>query len=118
MKAFYSDHFVLPLPAGHRFPMSKYSRLRDRVAHELPEVELVEAAAASDCTLALAHAPDYIERVAGGRMTDAQMRAIGFPWSPAMVERSRRSTGATIGACPAALAEGVAANLPGGTPHP
>jgi acetoin utilization deacetylase AcuC-like enzyme len=45
------------------------------------------------------------------------MRRIGFPWSPAMVERSRRSSGATIEACRAALAEGVAANLAGGTHH-
>jgi acetoin utilization deacetylase AcuC-like enzyme len=117
MKAFYSDHFVLPLPAGHRFPMSKYSRLRDRVARELPAVELIEAAAAGDDELALAHGPDYIERVASGRITDAEMRAIGFPWSTAMVERSRRSTGATIAACRAALLEGVAANLAGGTHH-
>ena len=97
--------------------MGKYSRLRDRVARELPEVELIEADAASDGVLALAHWPDYIDRVAGGRMTDAEMRAIGLPWSAAMVERSRRSTGATIGACRAALAEGVAANLAGGTHH-
>jgi len=117
MKAFYSDHFVLPLPAGHRFPMGKYSRLRDRVAGELPEVDLIEAAAARDGVLALAHWPDYIERVAGGHMTDAEMRAIGFPWSAAMVERSRRSTGATIGACRAAVAEGVGASLAGGTHH-
>ena len=32
MKVFYSDHFVLPLPEGHRFPMVKYSMLRERVA--------------------------------------------------------------------------------------
>jgi hypothetical protein len=31
VKAFYCDHFVLPLPDGHRFPMKKYSLLRERV---------------------------------------------------------------------------------------
>ena len=34
-----------------------------------------------------------------------------------MVERSRRSAGATIAACRAAIADGVAANLAGGTHH-
>ena len=48
MQAFYSDHFVLPLPPGHRFPMGKYRRLRDRIAVELPEVRLLEAPEASD----------------------------------------------------------------------
>ena len=47
MKAFYSDHFVLPLPPGHRFPMQKYRRLRERLLNELPGVELCEAPAAS-----------------------------------------------------------------------
>jgi acetoin utilization deacetylase AcuC-like enzyme len=44
-------------------------------------------------------------------------RRIGFPWSPEMVERSRRSVGATIAAARAALDDGVAANLAGGTHH-
>ena len=57
MQAFYADHFVLPLPAGHRFPMAKYQRLRDRVAHELPQVRMGVAPRASDGELALAHAP-------------------------------------------------------------
>jgi acetoin utilization deacetylase AcuC-like enzyme len=45
------------------------------------------------------------------------MREIGFPWSPAMAERARRSVGATIAACRAAFREGVAANIAGGTHH-
>jgi hypothetical protein len=28
---FYTDVFVLPLPPGHRFPMEKYARLRQRL---------------------------------------------------------------------------------------
>lgn len=117
MRAFFSDHFVLPLPAGHRFPMQKYRALRERVASRLPAVRLAEAAAASDQQLALAHDIDYIARVADGRLSAAEQRAIGFPWSPAMVERSRRSAGATLAACRAAIAESVGVNLAGGTHH-
>lgn len=117
MQAFYSDHFVLPLPAGHRFPMEKYRLLRAQVAETLPEVRLVEADAASDGELALAHEPAYVSAVAEGWLLPAQQREIGFPWSTRMAERARRSVGATIGAARAALREGVAANLAGGTHH-
>lgn len=117
MKAYYSDHFVLPLPAGHRFPMAKYSLLRDRVARELPLVNQLEAPRASDGELALAHTPAYIDAIASGAIGAAALREIGFPWSEAMVERSRRSAGATVAAVRAAMTEGVAANMAGGTHH-
>jgi acetoin utilization deacetylase AcuC-like enzyme len=117
MKVFYSDHYVLPLPAGHRFPMQKYQLLRARIASEMPEVELGEPPSATDGQLALAHDPGYIQKVVGNALDASELREIGFPWSNAMVERSRRSAGATIAACRAALGEGVAASLAGGTHH-
>lgn len=117
MKAYYSDHFVLPLPAGHRFPMAKYGLLRERLARELPQVALQEAPRASDGELALVHAPAYIASLEQGTISPAAMREIGFPWSAAMMERSRRSAGATVAATRMALHEGVAANLAGGTHH-
>lgn len=117
MKAYYSDHFVLPLPEGHRFPMAKYSLLRDRVARELPLVNQLEAPRASDGELALVHTPAYIDAIASGAIGTAALREIGFPWSEAMVERSRRSAGATVAAVRAAMTEGVAANMAGGTHH-
>ena len=119
MRAFYSDQFVLPLPQGHRFPMAKYRLLRDRLSVEIPEVALEVAPPASDGELALVHAPTYIQAVAQGTLSEAQQKEIGFPWTPAMVERSRRSAGATVMAARTALfgAQGVAANLAGGTHH-
>ncbi len=117
MQAFYSDHFVLPLPEGHRFPMQKYRWLRERVEAELPAVHLCEALPASEGELALAHTPHYVGSVLGGQLSEAEQREIGFPWSPRMAERACRSVGATIQAARAALAEGVAANLAGGTHH-
>jgi acetoin utilization deacetylase AcuC-like enzyme len=117
LKAFYSDHCVLPLPENHRFPMQKYRKLREHVARELPGVRLAPPDPASDGQLALAHDAEYIRRVVDGKLDEAEVRAIGFPWSPAMVERSRRASGGTIAACRAALQEGVAVNLAGGTHH-
>jgi acetoin utilization deacetylase AcuC-like enzyme len=119
MQAFYADQFVLPLPAGHPFPMPKYERLRARVAAECPGIDLRQALPASAGELALAHSPRYVEAVAEGHLSAAEQREIGFPWSLRMAERARCSVGATIGAARAALfgGEGVAANLAGGTHH-
>lgn len=123
MQAFYADQFVLPLPAGHRFPMAKYARLRERLQSALPQVSMQGAPAATDGELALAHTPGYIEAIKTGTLSAAAQREIGFPWSDQMVERSRRSVGATVAAARTALGlsgtaiAGLAANLAGGTHH-
>ncbi len=119
MKVFYSDRFVLPLPEDHRFPMVKYSLLRERVARDgiCGPGDLRTPRAVTDGEILRAHAPDYLERVVSGTLTKKEVRRIGFPWSERMVERSRRASGGTLGACLAALEEGFAANLAGGTHH-
>ena len=117
MDAFYADHFVLPLPQGHRFPMHKYRLLHEGLIKDLPGVKLREAPAASDGELGLAHDPAYVSAVEGGHLSPAAVREIGFPWSPQMAERARRSVGGTLAAVRAALQSGIAANLAGGTHH-
>jgi acetoin utilization deacetylase AcuC-like enzyme len=111
------DQFRLPLPANHRFPRSKYGLLRERVAQAgLGSIQVPPAA--TNEQLLRAHTATYVERMQRGDMTDQEMRRIGFPWSPEMVERAHRSVGATIAACRAALLNGVVAvNLAGGTHH-
>jgi acetoin utilization deacetylase AcuC-like enzyme len=117
MQVFYATQFVLPLPAGHRFPMVKYQLLRDRLPAKVQAVQLRQAEPASSGELALAHQPAYVEAVSSGTIDPRAMREIGFPWSEAMVDRARRSVGATIAAARVALREGVAANIAGGTHH-
>jgi acetoin utilization deacetylase AcuC-like enzyme len=121
MKAFYSDVFVLPLPESHRFPMAKYGRLRERLLSEgimaASDLHVPEAIPWDD--LSLVHDPSYVNAVATGTLPAESQRRIGFPWSPEMVERSRRSVGATLAAAREAL-NGVgwaSANLAGGTHH-
>lgn len=119
MQLFYSDHFILPLPEGHRFPAEKYALLRQRILEQrlAPESDLRVAEPASDEQLLRVHDTDYLNRLVAGKLTERELRRIGFPWSPALVERSRRSVGGTIAACRAALQDGIAANLAGGTHH-
>jgi acetoin utilization deacetylase AcuC-like enzyme len=119
MKAFYSDTFVLPLPEHHRFPMSKYRLLRERIVSEgiLREDDLSVPEAISWDALRLVHDARYVDEVASGTLPAGAQRRIGFPWSPMMVERSRRSVGATLAAAREAFTARCAANLAGGTHH-
>jgi acetoin utilization deacetylase AcuC-like enzyme len=117
MKAFFSDQYVLPLPEGHRFPMRKYRLTRDLAVARVPDLELVVPVATTREDLLLVHTADYLDAVFDGTLSAAAQREIGFPWSQAMVERSRRSVGATQGAAAVAWEEGVAINLAGGTHH-
>lgn len=119
MKAFYHDHFILPLPENHRFPVSKYARLRQRITAEgiLASADLLVPEAATDEELLRVHCPAYLERATQGTLSEREIRRLGFPWSPQLVERSRRSVGGTIAACRWAHQEGLAANLAGGTHH-
>ena len=140
MKAFYSDTFVLPLPEHHRFPMAKYRLLRERLVGEgiltAADLEIPDPISWDD--LRLVHDARYVEAIETGTLSAEAQRRIGFPWSPMMVERSRRSVGATLAAArsvrrstqnsqnsqnnrfsavSAASAFTVAANLAGGTHH-
>jgi acetoin utilization deacetylase AcuC-like enzyme len=99
--------------------MDKYRRLRRHIAtssQHRRDVLLVPPAATNE-QLLLCHDRDYLRRVETGTLSEAEIKRIGFPWSPKMVERSRRSTGATIAASRSALGDGIAANLAGGTHH-
>lgn len=97
--------------------MQKYRLVREGVQASIPSVEFHQAPFTTDGVLALAHHPDYIARVTSGCLSLAEQRVIGFPWTAQMVERSRRSVGATVAACRAANEDGIAVNLAGGTHH-
>ncbi len=119
MLAFYSDTFVLPLPLDHRFPMSKYALLRQKVIAEgtLPADSLRLPEPATDAQILRVHSHDYWWRLQSGALTAQEQRRIGFPWSPQMIVRTRHVAGGTIAACRSALDTGIAFNLAGGTHH-
>lgn len=107
MHVYYADHFVLPLPESHRFPMPKYRMLRDWLSANLPQLSMQIATAASDGELALVHTPAYLRGIAlgpeHGGLDPKIMREIGFPWSEAKAGRDRRSVGASVAAARVAL---------------
>lgn len=119
MKVFYSDHYEVPLPAGHRFPMAKYRLLREalQAAGWIAPQNLHASPPAEDEDLARVHTADYLARLYAGELTRQELRRLGFPWSPELVIRARRSAGGTLAACRAALEDGIGVNLAGGTHH-
>ena len=93
--------------------------LRERVVAEgiVPAERVLDPAAATDEMLRMAHTSDYVHRFVAGALSAAEVRRLGFPWSPALVERSRRAVGGTVAASRHALAHGTGMNLAGGTHH-
>lgn len=114
-----SARYTIPLPDGHRFPIEKYALLRDRVLAEglVPPSHLHEPPRASREELLLVHTADYVDRISRGELSMQEMRTIGFPWSPNLIERSHRAVAGTCAAIAGALAHGIAINLAGGTHH-
>ena len=118
MTLYYSDHIELQVAEGSRFPAEKYRLLREHLQADVRlNLTFVPAKEVSVETLALAHAPSYVQAVLSGSLPAGAQRRIGFPWSENFVSRARCSVGATIGACKSAIGDGVSANLAGGTHH-
>lgn len=119
LRVYYHDVFDFPLPEGHRFPKEKYRWLRERLLAQgvLRAQNLHLPRAATVDALTQAHTHDYVTRTLEGAWTRQEERRVGLPWSPQLVERARRSVGSTLAAARAALEEGLAINLGGGTHH-
>jgi acetoin utilization deacetylase AcuC-like enzyme len=119
LQAWSSAAYTFPVPEGHRFPIEKYALLRDAVVVEglVAASQIHEPPRATVEELARVHTRDYIDRLTTGALSDAELRLLGFPWSPALVERSYRAVGGTLSAARSALRGGVAMNLAGGTHH-
>lgn len=118
MQVFYADTFAIALPDGHRFPTEKYRLLRERLlAEDREDLQFAEAPRIDADHLLLVHDAGYVARVVEGRLETREIRALGFPWSEGLVERSLRSVGGTWAACCAALADRCGVTLSGGTHH-
>jgi acetoin utilization deacetylase AcuC-like enzyme len=111
-----SARYTFPLPEGHRFPIAKYELLRQRVVAAglgpVREPERIDRP-----SLLLVHTERYMDAFTKGTLSADELRRLGFPWTPELVERSYRACGGTLAAARFALDEGVAMNLAGGTHH-
>src|SRR5918992_2376216 len=119
MLVFFSPRYYADIGEGHVFPIRKFELVRDRLLAEgtLSPGQVVEPQPAAVEDVLLVHTEDYVTRLRAGALTPREVRRLGLPWSKALVRRSLLATAGTVAAARAALAEGVGANLAGGTHH-
>jgi acetoin utilization deacetylase AcuC-like enzyme len=113
---FYCDHYDIPLPPGHRFPLRKYRLLREALTAD-GTCDLQPALPALQHDLRRIHDARFVTEFIEGTLDPQKMRRIGFPWSPGLVDRTLGSVGGTLSATRTALATGLAGVLAGGTHH-
>jgi acetoin utilization deacetylase AcuC-like enzyme len=119
MRVCYTPRYYADIGEGHVFPIRKFELVRDRLVAEgtLSPAEIYEPREAPVEDVLLVHTEDYVTRLRAGALTVREVRRLGLPWSKALVRRSFLATAGTVAAARAALAEGVGANLAGGTHH-
>ena len=119
MKVSHHPDYYLPLPEGHPFPMVKYTLVYDRLRETglLPAANIMLPEEAARADLERVHEKDYLDRWFGEGLSVTEQRAIGVPWSPRLLRRSRLAVQGTILAAEAALEQGRGGNLAGGTHH-
>jgi len=119
VRVFYTPRYYADIGEGHVFPIRKFELVRNRLLAEgtLLPAELHEPEPAKLDDVLLVHTHDYVSRLCNGSLTPKEIRRLGLPWSESLVRRSFYATGGTIAAAHAALADGYASNLAGGTHH-
>jgi acetoin utilization deacetylase AcuC-like enzyme len=116
VKLYFSDHYAIPLPPGHKFPIAKYRMLREAL-QATGRFDFIRAPLADVETIELVHDREYVRGFVNGTLADGVMRRIGFPWSEGLVARTLASAGSTLAAAHDALQYGRGGGLAGGTHH-
>jgi acetoin utilization deacetylase AcuC-like enzyme len=116
LRLYYCDHYEIPLPAGHKFPVRKYQLLRELLSSD-GNFEFVAAPFAPAEVIALVHDEKYVREFLNGQLEPSALRRIGFPWSRELVNRTLASVGGTLAAASDAIEVGVGGGLAGGTHH-
>jgi acetoin utilization deacetylase AcuC-like enzyme len=119
MKCSYHPFYEVALPQGHPFPMSKYPLLKERLINEgiVAAADILQPEALDIATIELVHTREYLDKLESSRLSGAEQRRLGMPWSEALWRRSRLAAAGTLLAARAALDQGLAGNLAGGTHH-
>ena len=118
MLAFTSARYTVPL-GNHSYPMEKYRLVPERLLADgvLTDDELVEPEPISLDDVLRVHTSAYVQTFLDGTLDRRALLRLGLPWSSALVRRVLAVVGGTLGAADAALRDGAAVNLAGGTHH-
>lgn len=119
LKIAWNDHYTIPLPEGHRFPMLKYDLIPEQLLYEgtIREVNIFSPGQLSEEDIFTIHYRSYWEKLKDGKLTKDEIRRTGFPYSKELVVRERVILQGTIDCAKYAKEYGVAMNVAGGTHH-
>ncbi|WP_036199597.1 histone deacetylase [Meiothermus ruber] len=113
-RAYSTAHCTLELPDYHPFPKYKYAGVAEALRGEL---DIQPAPAIAWETLALAHTPDYLQKLRSEGLSRQESHKVGLPWSQSLLTRALHAAGGTLAATLDALQTGLGLNLAGGTHH-
>lgn len=119
LKIAFDPVYSHPLPEGHRFPMLKYELIPEQLLYEglITSDNIFHPQRAEEDVILLAHQEEYWNHLKDLTLPPREIRRIGFPLSPALVDREMRIVQGTIDGCLYAVQYGVAFNVAGGTHH-
>ena len=117
MKAFTSPRYFVPLPQGHIFPMRKFPDSAAKLLAEGTLAGVVDPGTIADADLYRVHTADYVRSIRTGEFDEVTARRLGLPPSWELSDRSHCAVSGTLLAARAALVDGLACNLAGGTHH-
>lgn len=115
----FSPIYEYPLPKGHRFPMDKYSLIPQQLIYEgtVQEKQFFHPDPISEEIILLTHSAKYWEDLKNQTLSEKEIRAIGFPMTPLLVERGRHIAAGTLQCVEYAIKHGISMNAAGGTHH-
>ena len=119
VKIAFSPIYYHKLPEGHRFPMLKYELIPEQLLHEgtITQENLFTPNICDAIDVLRTHDLDYYNKLINQQLSPSEQRKIGFPQSPALIERELIITRGTIDCALFALEHGCALNIAGGTHH-
>jgi acetoin utilization deacetylase AcuC-like enzyme len=115
----FSDRYLYSLPEGHRFPIAKYSLVKEQLLHRgiiTPEQLYDPGLCAPELILGV-HTRDYWKKLSELSLTPKELRMIGLPLTELSVQRARNSVAGTVASTVRALGQGLGINIGGGTHH-
>ncbi|MGL1885442.1 MAG: histone deacetylase [Reichenbachiella sp.] len=107
------------LPEGHRFPMEKYDLLPQQLLYDgtLTADDFFHPDLLSEEQVLRTHTTEYWHRLKEGKLTKTDIREIGFPYHPSLIDRGRHIANGTLQCAYHAMTDGVSLNIAGGTHH-
>lgn len=119
LKIAYNEHYVQPLPDGHRFPMEKYDLLPRQLLHEgtVDEAAFFSPDLIHPKHVAAVHDSVYFNELKALKISPRAQRKTGFPHNQRLIQREQIIMEGTRACAAYSLKYGVAMNIAGGTHH-